>query len=99
MLLLLSVAVSAEGAIVRTVDVGVALQKGDVTKGRISALAVFAHFNDETDLAGRAIPSFALDLFDEHVPGSVTHFYREMSRGQFHIDGSVLPTSTRAVSS
>ena len=30
-LLLLSVAVSAEGAIVRTVDVGVALQKGDVS--------------------------------------------------------------------
>ena len=91
-LLLLLFAVSAEGAVVRTVDVGAALQKGGATKGRMSALVVFAHFNDETDLARRAVPSFASDLFDERVQGSVTHFYSEMSRGQFRIDGSVLPT-------
>ena len=91
-LLLLLVVASSEGTIVRTVNVGAALQKGGATEGRISALAVFAHFNDEADLVGRDIPSFALDLFDERVPGSVTHFYREMSRGQFHIDGRVLPT-------
>ena len=59
-LLLLLVVARSEGTIVRTVNLGAALQKGDATEGRISALAVFAHFNDETDLVGRDVPSFAL---------------------------------------
>jgi len=98
---LLLFAAHVEAAIVRTVEVGAALQRGGATKGRINALAVFAHFSDENDVAGRAVPSFALDLFDENVPGSVTHFYREMSRGQFYLNGSVQPNwySTRSPSS
>jgi hypothetical protein len=98
---LLLLTADIEAAIARTVEVGATLQRGDATKGRINALAVFAHFSDENDVAGRAVPSFALDLFDENVPGSVTHFYREMSRGQFYLNGSVQPNwySARSPSS
>lgn len=83
--------VPIEAAVTRTAATAVALQGGIATTGRIQSLAVFAHFGDETDLAGRAVPDFAADLFDENLPGSVSHFYREMSRGQFRIDGEALP--------
>ena len=57
--------------------------------GHIHALTIFAHFADEGGL-GREPPSFASEIFTEQ-PGSLTHFYREMSRGQFELTGEVLP--------
>ena len=54
------------------------------------ALAVFARFRDESD-ASEAAPDFASRLFDADVPGSLTHFYDEMSRGQFLLTGTALP--------
>ena len=57
--------------------------------GHIHALTIFAHFADERSL-GSEIPSFATRIFAEQ-PGSLTHFYREMSRGQFTLTGEVLP--------
>ena len=57
--------------------------------GRIHALTVFAHFADESG-TGREPPSFAAEIFTDQ-PGSLTHFYREMSRGQFELTGDVLP--------
>ena len=57
--------------------------------GHIHALTIFAHFADEGGL-GREVPSFAAEIFAEQ-PGSLTHFYREMSRGQFELTGEVLP--------
>ncbi len=57
--------------------------------GHIHALTIFARFADEGGL-GRDPPSFAAEIFTEQ-PGSLTHFYREMSRGQFELTGEVLP--------
>ena len=57
--------------------------------GHIHALTIFAHFADEGGL-GREVPSFAAEIFAGQ-PGSLTHFFREMSRGQFELTGEVLP--------
>ena len=59
--------------------------------GRVHAVALFGRFADEEAHPGNAPPAFADDLFDPGIPGSVTHFYTEMSRGQYEITGSVLP--------
>ena len=75
---------------VAVVEVGAApLQDVVPQTGHIHALTVFAHFADEGRL-GRAVPAFAAEIFAEQ-PGSLTHFYREMSRGQFELTGEVLP--------
>ncbi len=58
--------------------------------GRVHAVALFGRFADQ-ERPGNAPPGFAEDLFDPGLPGSVTHFYSEMSRGQYEITGSVLP--------
>ncbi len=59
-------------------------------RGRMFALVVFAQFADEG--SGRdAPPSFAGDLFDPDAPGSLTHFFDEMSHGQFQLEGRFLP--------
>jgi M6 family metalloprotease-like protein len=50
----------------------------------------FAHFQDEVE-AGAAVPGFAADIFAAEKPGSLTHFYGEMSRGQFQLSGQALP--------
>ena len=72
------------------VEVGAApLQDVIPQIGHIHALTIFAHFADESGL-GREIPSFATEIFAEQ-PGSLTHFFREMSRGQFELTGEVLP--------
>ena len=71
-------------------EVGAApLQDVVAHTGHIHALTIFAHFADEGGL-GREVPSFAAGIFAEQ-PGSLTHFYREMSRGQFELTGEVLP--------
>ena len=59
--------------------------------GSVHAVALFGRFADEDARPGDAPPAFAGDLFDPGLPGSVTHFYTEMSRGQYEITGSVLP--------
>lgn len=75
---------------VAAVEVGATSLQGIVPQtGHIHALTIFAHFADEGGV-GRAVPSFAAEIFAEQ-PGSLTHFYREMSRGQFELTGEVLP--------
>ena len=75
---------------VAAIEVGAASLQGIVPQtGHIHALTIFAHFADEGGV-GRAVPSFAAEIFAEQ-PGSLTHFYREMSRGQFELTGEVLP--------
>ena len=75
---------------VAAAEVGAApLQDGVPQTGHIHALTIFAHFVDESGL-GREPPSFAAEIFTGQQ-GSLTHFYREMSRGQFELTGEVLP--------
>ena len=81
-LLLLVALIAAEVSAAPLQDVG-------SQTGHIHALTIFAHFADEGGL-GREVPSFAANLFAEQ-PGSLTHFFREMSRGQFELTGEVLP--------
>ncbi len=61
------------------------------TTGTLSALVIFAKFRGEATSVNTK-PVWADDLFDANLPGSFTHFYREMSGGQLEISGSVLPT-------
>ena len=75
---------------VAAAEVGAAPLQDVVSQtGHIHALTIFAHFADESGL-GRELPSFAAEIFTEQ-PGSLTHFFREMSRGQFELTGEVLP--------
>lgn len=60
------------------------------TRGSLSALVIFAKFSDEAT-SETAKPPWADDLFSPDRPGSFTHFYDEMSRGQLQVTGEVLP--------
>ncbi len=60
------------------------------TTGTYNAMVIFAKFQGEAQGADRA-PSWASDLFNPDKPGSFTHFYNEMSRGQLDVGGKVLP--------
>ena len=64
------------------------------TPEHLSALVIFAQFADER--ASDSAPSWANDLFDDELPGSFAHFYREMSNGRLHVDGQVLPRRYRS---
>ncbi len=66
------------------------LQGGPSRTGRVHALTVFARFAEEGNL-GTEVPAYAAGIFAVEQPGSLTHFYREMSRGQFELSGQVLP--------
>lgn len=68
----------------------IARSSGPAT-GHIHALAIFSRFQDEEDGEASA-PGFAGRIFDPQRPGSLTHFYAEMSRGQFMLTGEYLPT-------
>lgn len=71
-----------------------------VARGNVHALAVFARFQEEEG-GGTGVPEFAQEIFDAERVGSLTHFYAEMSRGQFQLTGECLPswyTATRTVS-
>ena len=68
------------------------------SKGLVRTLAIFARFSDEDDGTDSA-PDFGGRLFDAAEPGSVTHFYSEMSHGQFRLEGSALPKVYTAQSS
>ena len=59
-------------------------------EGALSALVIFAKFSDEARGEDEK-PIWADDLFDATLPGSFSHFYNEMSRGQLEVGGHVLP--------
>ena len=65
--------------------------ENSVKSGRLKSLVVFAHFPEDGALVDKFPPSFAKDLFRSELSGSLTHFYSEMSQGQFTLDGEVLP--------
>jgi len=76
-------------------------QSSETVSGRAIALVIFARFQDEDD-GSDAVPEFAGQIFDPRLPGSLTHFYNEMSRGQFALEGTALPrwyTSSQPASS
>ena len=54
---------------------------------RISAMVLFAGFPGQS----AAIPTWAPKLLDPVVPGSLSHFYDDMSFGALRIDGHVGP--------
>ncbi|MFH1571795.1 MAG: FlgD immunoglobulin-like domain containing protein [Gemmatimonadota bacterium] len=60
------------------------------THGALSALVIFAKFRGEAP-GDTLKPAWADDLFNPNRPGSFTHFYDEMSRGQLQVTGAVLP--------
>ena len=53
----------------------------------ITALVVFTGFRGQQT----GVPSWAESLFDPDHPGSVSHFYREMSFGSLTLHGTVAP--------
>ncbi len=53
----------------------------------VTALVVFTGFRGQQD----GLPSWADSLFDPDLPGSVSHFYREMSFGRLTLQGTVAP--------
>ena len=73
------------------IEAGAATLHGGFARiGQLHALTVFARFAGETDL-GAEVPAFAVEIFAADRPGSLTHFYHEMSRGQLALTGAVLP--------
>ena len=62
----------------------------ETVTGRVHALTIFARFKNEDD-GNQAAPDFASQLFDPQRAGSLTHFYQEMSQGQFELRGEALP--------
>ena len=60
-------------------------------QGTCHVVALFARFPDE-EPEQTTPPSYAQDIFDPDRPGSFTHFYNEMSLGNFTVEGVVLPT-------
>jgi M6 family metalloprotease-like protein len=60
----------------------------NVARGSYNALVLFARFADEA-VGDNRKPLWADDLFDSALPGSFTHFYDEMSRGQLSVAGDV----------
>lgn len=70
-------------------DVGFARERRTVpATGDLHTLMVFAQFRGEAT-AGAPEPSFAADVFDPQIPGSLTHFYDQMSFGQLRLTGTV----------
>ena len=63
--------------------------------GALSALVIFAKFSGEA-VGDDQKPAWADDLFDPNLPGSFSHFYNEMSRGQLQVGGQVLPKRYRS---
>lgn len=68
---------------------GQGLQREGPVTGRIHALTIFARFQEENS-GSQALPDFAREIFAAERPGSLTHYYDEMSRGQFALTGECL---------
>ena len=58
------------------------------SEGRMRAVVIFARFQDEE--GPPEAPPWAADLFDPDLPGSLTHYFHEMSHGQFRLEGEAL---------
>ncbi len=58
--------------------------------GSLRALVIFAKFQGEA-LDYTEPPAWSQQLFDPEYPGSVAHFFRDMSGGRMDIGGEVLP--------
>lgn len=56
--------------------------------GSRAAVIIFARFQDE-DSDQHSAPLWAADLFDPEQPGSISHFYDEMSFGRLRLRGEV----------
>ena len=57
-------------------------------QGTCDALVIFARFEGEA--ASATAPPFAAGIFDPQRAGSLSHFYSEMSHGQFALTGQAL---------
>ena len=56
--------------------------------GNLHALVLFGTFEDDT-VSSLTAPAFADSLFLADLPGSLTHFFNEMSHGQYQLSGAV----------
>ena len=65
----------------------VSVPAAGVPLSEVTALVVFTGFRGHQD----GVPSWAESLFDPDLPGSVSHFYREMSFGSLTLRGTVAP--------
>ena len=67
---------------------GLAERKGTPlpSRGTINAVVLFAGFEGTAD----PIPDYAEQLFDVDMPGSFSHYYATMSRGNLKISGQVV---------
>lgn len=66
-----------------------AVTQAEPAVGTIHTLTVFARFADEG--GSEQLPSWTQVIFDPRRPGSLTHYFQEMSHGQFSLEGTVLP--------
>ena len=63
---------------------------GTPTSKTVHVLVIYTKFHGE-DPDNQTAPPFAHQIFDEDIAGSFSHFYREMSGGQFRVTGTILP--------
>ena len=61
----------------------------EVVAGIQHAVVIFAKFKNEA--VSDAAPAWRTDLFDPELPGSLRHFYAEMSFGAYTLEGTCLP--------
>ncbi len=88
--LLLSGVQDGWGLICATGPAAGRVQQDGARQGQVQALVIYARFRNEGDGRSEAL-AFTRRFFDPEEPGSLTHFYQEMSRGQFSLTGTVLP--------
>lgn len=62
--------------------------------GHLHALTLFARFQGEG--TETALPAFAGRLFAADQPGSLSHYFEEMSRGQYRLSGECAPSMLTA---
>ena len=65
------------------------------SRGSLHALVLFGTFADD-GTTGSTAPTYADSLFLEDLPGSLTHFFDEMSHGQYRLTGSTAPRIYRS---
>ena len=65
-----------------------AARAGIEPRGTVHSLVLFARFQEED--GSSQPPAWAADLFNRDLPGSLAHFYSEMSNGQFDLRGTSL---------
>lgn len=63
--------------------------------GGLHALTIYARFADQ-DTGSDELPAHAAELFDADLPGSLTHFFDEMSGQRFRLSGNLWPVVVTA---